>query len=67
MEVSRDMSMPARLARRPSGVDDLPSSSSSAMRPKICCSVNTRSERPRPTKLTSQCSSVVRRFLKPMR
>ncbi len=38
----------------------------SACRPKTCCWVETRSDRPRPRKLTVQCSRVVSRCLKPM-
>ena len=42
------------------------SSRPSAARPKICCSVAVRSARPRPRNETSQCSTAVTRFLKPV-
>ncbi len=38
-----------------------------ARRAKACWTVDTRSERPRPRKLTAQCSTAVTRFLKPTR
>ena len=37
------------------------------VRATICCVVTARWVRPRPTKLMTQCSSVVTRFLKPTR
>src|SRR3712207_7070721 len=40
-------------------------SASSASRPYTCCWVATRSARPRPRKLTTQCSTAVTRLLKP--